>query len=128
MCPRVLFLPQAAAGFLTFDSTNHRALDKVFLDERIYADDRHSGEDDAGSFQNFGIRHSNGGNTLGLEAFTRGNNQVIQFELQRAQRDILFNVVQRIGVGIPTANCIEQGDGCMMGLDSGTTIFARMVK
>ena len=68
---------------LTFDSTNHRALDKVFLDERIYADDRHSGEDDAGSFQNFGIRHSNGGNTLGLETFTRGNNQVIQFELQR---------------------------------------------
>ena len=80
---------------LTFDSTNHRALDKVFLDERIYADDRHSGEDDAGSFQNFGIRHSNGGNTLGLETFTCGNNQVIQFELQRvlyALRDLFITI------------------------------------
>ena len=74
------------------------------------------------------VGHRNGGNTLGLEALACGNDQVVELELQRAQRDILFNVVQRIGVGIPTANCIEQGDGCMMGLDSGTTIFARMVK
>ena len=64
------------------------------------------------AFRTSGFVIATVGNTLGLEAFTRGNNQVIQFELQRAQRDILFNVVQRIGVGIPTANCIEQGDGC----------------
>ena len=93
--------------------SNHGALYKILLQERVDNNDRNGYEHDAGCLQYFG---SGLNCTAGIcqgrgLRFRCGRHQLIQFILNHFQVRTL-GVVHVVCVGVPTAYSIEQSQRC----------------